>query len=79
LSLSSPVPVGHWNLIHAGPVHCMLDHLDEGVCRHIPLELVREDKAGVVVHHGDQVVVASIYDYCLDKTPPQRANPFNPL
>ena len=35
--------------------------MDEGVGNHVPLKLVSEDEAGVVVHHGDQVVVAPTY------------------
>ena len=45
-------------MVHAGPVHSILDHLDEGVGRHVLLKPVSQDEAGVVVHHGDQVVVA---------------------
>ena len=39
-----------------------MDHLYEGVGRHVSLKLVSQDEAGVVVHHGDQVVVATTYD-----------------
>ena len=37
-------PVGHWDLGHASLVHGLLDHLDEGVGGHIPLELVGQDE-----------------------------------
>ena len=42
-----------WSLANS-----ILDHLDEGVGRHILLKPVSQDEAGVVVHNGDQVVVA---------------------
>jgi hypothetical protein len=39
-----------------------LDHLDERVGGHVPLELGGKYEAGVVVHHGDQVVVAQAHN-----------------
>ena len=43
---------------HDGSVHRFLNHLDQGVSRHIFLQLLGQDETGVVVHHGHQVIIA---------------------
>ena len=54
--------MGHRNLVHASSVDRLLDHLDEGIGSHIPLKLVSDNEAGVVVHDSDHVVVAPAND-----------------
>ena len=53
-----PGPVFYRHLVHAGPVHRLLNHFYEGVRCHISLKPVGQDESGVVVHDGDHVVVA---------------------
>ncbi len=43
---------------HASSIHRFLDHLDQGVCRHVFLQLPGQDETGIVIHHGHQVIVA---------------------
>ena len=52
----------NWDGVHVRGVHRLLDHFDEGVGRHISLKHVSQDEAGVVVHQGDQIVVAPAYN-----------------
>jgi len=44
-------------LSHAHSINSFLDHLDEGIRRHVFLQLPSQDETRVVVHHGHQVVV----------------------
>jgi len=43
---------------HAGSVHRFLNHLDQGVSRHVFLQLPGQDETGIVIHYGHQVIVA---------------------
>ena len=51
-------PVLQWHFCHTSSVDDQLEHLDQGVSGHVPLQLPDQDGPGVVVHHGDHVVVA---------------------
>jgi hypothetical protein len=43
---------------HAGSVHRFLNHLNQGVSRHVFLQLPGQNETGIVVHHGHQVAPA---------------------